>query len=155
MEIKDLKAVELMCKEMGWTFKKESKTYKWYDRFVDDTPIPDSMFTAARKKEIEAMTSAERMAIMTKALGKCDHEIVIPNACYTVGLAKQPNGAFHLRLDWYSAGGLSYVLGGEKAPILKQAYAVAKAKLEAKKNGFKVVSQKKDKNGWMELRLAR
>lgn len=71
---------------------------------------------------------------------KCDHAIHVPNARYEIGVTK--NGkSFELQWDNYQNGGLEKILG-KSAGKLKQAYAVSKGILAAKKQGFLVREEK-------------
>lgn len=112
-EIRDLQAVKAACKRLGWEFLEGQTTYKWYGESVGDYPLPTG-FTAAD-------------------LGKCHHAIRVPGARYEVGLVRRGNSFVPMWDYWYS-GGLSEDTGNK----LAQAYAVEKAKAEARRRGHTV-----------------
>jgi hypothetical protein len=98
------------------------KTYKWYGRWVGDTPIPEG--------------------INIEDIGKCDHAIKVSGCEYEVGIIKR--GEHYILLwDYYSAGGLEPKIG-PNAGILKQAYTVARVKKKARIKGYRIREKKMD-----------
>lgn len=121
MQIRDLNALKQACARMGAIFVQDQKTYAWYGRSVGDFPIP------------QGMTEAD--------LGKCNHAIRVPGVRYEIGVVKQKDGTYSLAYDFYGTGGghdgqkLKEKFG-DGLGKLKQAYAVAAAKLKAKAMGW-------------------
>lgn len=72
----------------------------------------------------------------------CSHAIKVPGARYEIGLIRKERG-HELMCDYYdSAIGQAIGKNGGK---LKQAYAVEKAKLEARRKGYSVVETENEK----------
>ena len=67
--------------------------------------------------------------------GPCDHAITVPNADYEIGVVKK-DGRYELQCDFYDQS-LGKVIG-KQGGLLKQAYAVSKTTLEARKKGYSV-----------------
>jgi len=104
------------CRQLGFEFVENQKSFKWYGRWVGDTPIPEGI-------EIED-------------IGKCDHAIRVPGCTYEVGIIKR--GEHYILLwDYYSVGGLEPKIG-PNAGILKQAYTVARVKKKARIKGYRI-----------------
>lgn len=125
VEINDIAAVEALCKQMGWTFKRDQKNFKWYGRWVNDYSSADAAY---------------KQGIDTKDYGKCDHAIGVPGTDWEIGLVKNPKtGGYKLAYDFYGSKGapLKAAIGEDGGKFL-QGYGVAKAKLIAKKNGYYV-----------------
>ena len=129
-ELRDLAAVEAACKRLGWVFLRDKKTYEWYGRHVGDYPIPKGM--------------------AKEDMGKCEHAISIPGVKYEVGLVKSGSGWAPI-YDFYDSS-LKQAMGGIKAEKFMQAYAVEKAKIEARKKGYKCQETKLD-NGSIRLTI--
>ena len=69
----------------------------------------------------------------------CDHAVKIPGASYEVGVVKT-GGSYELRCDYYDARIEEKI--GRRGGALKQAYAVEKVKVEARRKGYFVVEKK-------------
>jgi hypothetical protein len=117
IEVRDLAAVEAMCKELGWTFMRGQTHYRWYGRFVYDTPLPEGL--------------------KVEDLGHCTHAIKVPGCNYEVGLVQTQTG-YRVIFDYYE-GALTRALGGREAPLLKREYAIAAVKQQARKMGKQAV----------------
>jgi hypothetical protein len=116
-EVRDLDAFEAAVRRLGGEFRRGQPTYRCYPGgYQGDTPLPAGM--------------------TLDQWGKCDHAARFAGCDYEVGLVRQPNGTYQLRWDYWSPGGLLHHLGGEAAPRLVQAYAVEKAKAEARRMGL-------------------
>ena len=120
--IHSLEDLKEACSQLGFEFIKNQKTFKWYGRWVGDTPLPDG--------------------ISIEDLGKCDHAIRVPSCDYEVGVVKRSDH-YILLWDYYSAGGLESKIGSN-AGKLKQAYTVARVRKEARKKGYRVREKKID-----------
>ncbi len=80
----------------------------------------------------------------------CDHAIKVPGAKYEIGVIKQ-KGRYDLSCDFYDRT-IEKVIG-RQAGLLKQAYAVAKTKIEARKKGYSVLEQNTDTGVRLHIRL--
>lgn len=120
-EFRDLEALKAACKRLGWEFLEDATSYRWYGLFVGDSPMP------------EGLTKDD--------LGRCEHAIRVPGAQYEIGLTRRGD-KWAAHWDWYEDGGLDKAMGRTGGP-LKQAYAVEKAKIEARKNGHSVTEQRR------------
>lgn len=154
--VTDLEAVKAACKALGLTFCENQKTYQWYSQgWMDDSPIPDNLFSPEETARVRAMSKPDRIAYMNKFLGKCDHAIRVPGAQYEIGLRRRADGSYSVAFDWYGSGGAPILraLGGQNAPKFVQAYGHAKVKLEAKRYGHIIESEKRLADGTIKLRL--
>ena len=132
-EIETLKA---MCQLTGWQFNENKKNYSCYHAWVGDTPPPPG-FTAHEMKE---------------QIGKCSHEIKVPNADYSIGIVEK-EGKIHLLYDYWQGGyGLQKALG-QSGGILKQNYSIAKTLLECKKQRRRVRLTDSERVGWKQIEI--
>jgi len=122
--------VRAMCEREGWTWLEGQKNYAWFGRFVGDYPMP------------KGWTEED--------LGKCEHAIKIPGINYEIGICKAKDGdGFRFMFDFYD--NKLKALAGTNGNILKQLYAVEKAKMEAKKRGYRVTERKKGKKIYLTV----
>lgn len=134
IEVTDLAALAAACQRLGFAFRENQKTYKWYGRWEGDYPLPEGF--------------------SQEDLGKCDHAIRVPGADYEVGVAKaRRKPGYQLLWDFWSQGGLTEKLG-QKGEKLVQAYGVEKAKREARRQGFSVYETTRE-DGSVRLTLTR
>lgn len=153
MEIKDLTALENVCKRQGWQFRRNQKEYIYWGRFLDDSPIAREVFeTEAEYQRVLGMPSEERKAYMNKLYGKCDHAISVPGCKYEVGVLDK-GGRYVLAWDYVDYK-LCEAMGGSEANTLKKLYAAEKTKLEAQKQGYKVYEEQKQ-DGSLLLTLSK
>jgi hypothetical protein len=82
--------------------------------------------------------------------GVCNHAIRIPNAEYEIGVVAK-DGRYELSCDFYDPGLVKAV--GRNGGILKQAYAVEKAKIEARKKGYFVLEKQTESGIRLHVRL--
>lgn len=129
-KITDLDALDKACLELGFNLKKDQHTYKWYGRWVGDSPMP------------QGMTKAD--------LGKCDHAIAIKGCQYEVGVRRQGDGSYTLVYDYWNSGGLDKHLGQKAGPLV-QSYAKHKTLREVSRLGQRVVNQQKLEDGSIRL----
>ena len=80
----------------------------------------------------------------------CDHVIKVPGAMYEIGVVKQ-KGSYELNCDFYDSGIEKVV--GRQAGLLKQAYAVAKTKIEARRKGYCVLEKNTDTGIRIHIRI--
>ena len=71
----------------------------------------------------------------------CDHIIKVPGAEYEIGVVKDKH-KYELNCDFYDRS-IEKVIG-RQGGLLKQAYAVAKTKIEARRKGYCVLEKKTD-----------
>jgi len=121
LEIKDLKALETACKNLGFELIKNQKTYAWFGKWIGDYALADGMDV--------------------KDLGNCDHAIRVPGARYEIGVKRSGKG-FKLEYDFWGSGGLEEKVGKDGLPI-KIAYTIEATKNVVKKNRHRLVSQKR------------
>jgi len=124
LEIKDLESLKSACLRLGFNFRNDQKTYKWYGTWVGTTPLPEG--------------------IAEEELGKCNHAIQVPGVKYEIGIVRKGK-SYILLWDSWVKGGLEKHIGKE-AGILKQIYAVEKIRLEARKKGMKIFESIKPKS---------
>ena len=122
--IHSLEDLKDACRQLGFEFIKNQKTFKWYGRWVGDTPLPEG--------------------IKIEDLGKCDHAIRVPGCDYEVGIVKRGDH-YILLWDYYSEGGLEVKIGPNAGKI-KQAYTVARVRKEARRKGYRVLEKKIDQS---------
>ena len=114
LEINDLEALKSACKSLGFEFIENQTTYRWYGRWVGDTPLP--------------------AGVKIEDLGKCTHAIHVPAAAYEVGIVQ--NGTkYNLLWDYWIGGGLEKHIGKD-ACKLKQAYTLSRIRKSAKLKGY-------------------
>ncbi len=140
LEIKDVEALSRACKRLGWKLEKAG-TYKWYGRWMGDSPIPKDLFeTDEEYQRVLALGTEEQAKIMNELLGRCDYKIVIPSCNYEIGVQKRAGEAYHLVWDWYPYGGLHSILGTPKddyaANPLPQIYGAEKSKMMFEEMGW-------------------
>lgn len=122
VRIDDLEALKEDCVKLGFQFMEGQTTYKWYGRWVGETPLPEG--------------------ISENDLGKCDHAIIVPDCEYEIGVVKRENSYILLWDSWYR-GGLKKKIG-KNAGILKQAYSVERIRREARKKAYRVIEKRTD-----------
>ena len=82
---------------------------------------------------------------------QCDHAIRVPGANYEIGVANT-NGLYELNCDFYDHN-LGKVIG-KGGGLLKQAYAVEKTKVEARRKGYSIVERQTEAGIRLHVRLA-
>ncbi len=82
----------------------------------------------------------------------CEATIKIPNARYEMGIIKKQEGkGYELQTDFYDRGVGAVI--GTNGGLLKQAYAIEKGKLEAKRKGYQVFEQQTDAGIQLRIRV--
>ena len=152
--IKDLDALADAAKALGGELVKDKKTFAWYGSFIDDSPIPDDMFSPAETHRLRVGSREERQAAMNANFNKCAHVIKFKGASYEVGVVKKEDGSMRLRWDWYGPGGLIQKLGDRNAGLLLQRYNLNVARKAALKRGYRPVEVKKP-DGSIDLVLVK
>jgi len=121
IEIKSLWCLKMACVRLGFQFKENQKTHKWYGVVVNPEkyPIPEG--------------------IRQDQLGRCDHAIHVPEAEYEIGVIKVDD-KFILVTDFWDTKLKNRI--GENGGLLKQAYAIERTIQEAKKRSFRILEQR-------------
>lgn len=132
-EMDDREVLEAACRRLGWTVL-EQKTHAWYGRYVGDSQLP--------------------AGVKVGELGTCDFAIHVPGAKYEIGVIRTEDGRFALRYDYWHAGGLLPLIGGQDCPKLKQAYGVEKARKHARRLGLRVTREIVRADGKIMLSLS-
>ena len=81
--IHSLEDLKEACRQLGFEFMENQKTYKWFGRWVGDTPLPEG--------------------VKIEDIGKCDHAIRVPGCAYEVGVIKRGDH-YILLWDYYLCG---------------------------------------------------
>ena len=121
VEINDLASLKMACQRLGLEFRENQRSYKWYGRLVtpDKTPLPEG--------------------ITQQDLGHCTHAIHIPTASYEIGIVQQ--GSKYLLLADFWDTSLKNAIG-DNGGKLKQAYAVERTIVEARRRNYRVIEKK-------------
>jgi len=82
---------------------------------------------------------------------ECDHCISVPGAEYEIGVVKC-EGLLNLSCDFFD-GNIEKAIGADGG-LLKQAYAVEKARSEARKKGYTVVERQTQTGIQLRVQLA-
>ncbi|MCX8110159.1 MAG: hypothetical protein N3D15_02790 [Syntrophorhabdaceae bacterium] len=122
LEIKYLDALIYACNRLGFEFVENQNTYRWYGRWVGDSPLPEG--------------------ISKDELGRCDHAIKIPGCTYEIGVVKKNNMYILLWDSWDSKLRLAI---GHNAGIIKQAYTAELVRYKARLKGYSVLEKKTQK----------
>lgn len=133
-ELTDLAAIKTACTRMGWQFKANQRTYRWYGHLVGDYHGADN---------------AAANGIKAEDLGKCDHAISVPGANYEIGLVVRGKKIIPV-WDFWGPGGLSKVRSENGMAGFVAAYAIEKCKAEARRMG-KAITENKLPNGSVQL----
>jgi len=130
--IQSLTDLKKACRDKGFEFVENQKTYKWYGTWVGSAELPEG--------------------ISKDQLGKCEHAIRVPGATYEIGVVRRGSSYLLLWDNWQS-GGLE-VKVGPGAGKLKQAYAVARTRRKARQAGYRVRELVSDKRVRLVLQVA-
>ena len=82
---------------------------------------------------------------------QCDHAIRVPGADYEIGVVKT-GGIYELNCDYYDPNIEKAI--GKQGGLLKQAYAVEKTKVEARKKGYSVVERQSQTGIRLHVRIS-
>jgi hypothetical protein len=136
-EINDLDCLDVAAKQLGLELARGQKNFKWYGRFMNDSPVAEG-FTP-------------------EDYGHCDHAIKIPgnSAAYEVGVTKNKTGkGFRLLWDSWSGGYGLQAKVGQNGNRLIQEYKVQVAMKDRRKQGYRVTRIEKE-NGRVVLRATK
>ena len=134
-ELYDPAAIRAACKRVGWELVEGRQTFRWYGRYVGDYRVWEKRL--------------RDLGIEPEDYGKCDHAIRVPGAKYEIGLVRRGDQLIPL-WDTYRPGGLGQVTAENGMNGFLQAYAIEKAKLEARRKGHRV-TERKQPNGDIKL----
>jgi hypothetical protein len=81
----------------------------------------------------------------------CNHAIKVPGANYEIGVINR-DGRYELNCDFYDRN-LEKVIG-KQGGLLKQAYAVEKTKIEARKKGYSVIEKQTQTGIRLHVRIS-
>jgi len=132
LKITDLNCLKKAVKRLGGEFRENQTSYKWWGRYMGDSPLPEGL--------------------TVNDLGKCDHAISFPGkAQYEIGVVKSKTKPknYELLYDYWQSGGLNQVVG-QNAGLLKQAYGIEAAKTQALLSGY-TTTERKEKDGSVKL----
>lgn len=135
LQIKDLNALEVACKELGCQFIKGQTKYNWWGHHVGDYPLP------------EGFTKEE--------MGICEHAIKVPNTNWEIGVVKdkQNKDSYKLIYDFYGSEGRKIQNAcGNNLGELKKRYTVNAIKNKIK-NKKASVKEEKLQNGKMKITI--
>lgn len=123
IKIKNLDVMEKVCERMGGTFKRDQKTYKWYNQWVNDYSAEDAAY---------------KQGVKTEDYGKCLHAISFKKCKYEAGLIKATDGdGYELIYDVWDKS-LAHVMGKE-ACNFEAAYAIEGFIYAANESAYDVV----------------
>lgn len=150
LKIKDIEAAKAACNRLGWTFLENQKTYETFGSWVDDSPVPEQLFSPEEYAKVVAMDRKDRKKYMKEVMGRCDHAIKVPGASYEVGLVKKGDEYIPV-FDWFGSGGLRHLKEEPGMAGFLQAYALECAKRQARKEGKIIGKEVALADGWKEL----
>jgi hypothetical protein len=138
LEVDDIPSLKEAAKAMGLEFVENQKTYKWFGRFMND---------------YSGANAAHLHGINPKDYGKCEHAIRIPgdSKAYEIGVVKRADGkpGYQLVWDFWAGGyGLRAKIGNDGG-LLKQSYAVMRAKKEMLRKGYRATTTKDAKGNML------
>jgi hypothetical protein len=81
----------------------------------------------------------------------CAHAIRVPQADYEIGVIDR-DGSFELNCDFYDRN-LERIIG-KNGGLLKQAYAVEKTMIEARRKGYSVLEHKTENGIRLQVRMS-
>jgi hypothetical protein len=81
----------------------------------------------------------------------CDHAIRIPGASYEIGVSHK-DGRYELQCDYYDAGIEKAI--GRSGGLLKQAYAIEKTKIAARRKGYTVLEKRTEPGIRLHVRMS-
>jgi hypothetical protein len=148
----DLDSIKASAVAMGGQYL-DLKQFRWFGSWMDDSPIPDGMFSPEETTRLRHASREERTAVMNREMGKCDGVIRFPNASYDVGVIRKEDGTFRLRWDWYDSR-LHHIMGNKDGSVFMQRYAIELARRGYQKRGRRIVGETKRADGTIALLVA-
>jgi hypothetical protein len=131
--IKSLSALRRAAERCGLEMVEDQKHYRWYGRFVGDSPMPEGFHWVDN--------TGRKIGTGPQRLGTCDHVLRVKGNrnAYEVGVYQTGNDEYGITWDWWQGGnGLQSCIGkGENdANVLLDEYAFAVAEEVAIANGW-------------------
>jgi hypothetical protein len=125
VQLRDLEALQAVCRRRGWEFRADQRHYRWFGRVLDDRPAPAGG-------------------------GRCTHAIGVPGCLYEIGLLRCDD---HFLPTWDDGpeGGLDRALG-QGGGVLWQTYLAEAVRRAAGRHGQRV-SRLLDTRGTLRLRV--
>ena len=131
VELYDLPALRRAAARLGLEFCEGQLTYRWYNRFMGDAPLP--------------------AGFKVEDLGRCEHALKVPGSpkAYEIGVCRSRTGEGWTLLydDWQGGFGLEAV-AGKNLDALHRAYAEEVALAEVRALGIEP-DQQEDEEGWL------
>ena len=122
--LESIEACERAARYLGGTLDASRKTFKWYDRWMNDYHEEDAAY---------------KQGVAVEDYGKCDAVIHFPGVQYEVGLIKTDAG-YRLIFD-YVDWKLCDLMGGKEAYRFMQEYERAAIELQAESMGYNYTTQ--------------
>lgn len=93
LEVKDLSALAEAAEALGFEFREDQLTYKWYGKFLDDWS--------------DATRAAALRGRDPSTFGKCVHALRLKNdpRGYEIGVVQNTDGTYSLLYDAWGGGG--------------------------------------------------
>lgn len=125
-------ALAAAAKRLGGKLNRGVKTYQWFGRHVGDYNLP------ANRTEAQ--------------MGTCEHELTFDGCGYSVGMIQRTDGkpGYDLEYDFWNGGQGLLDRIGKDAGLLRQAYAVVRAKRALAAQG-KTAVEKRLPSGQIQL----
>jgi hypothetical protein len=149
MIVKSIPALEKAAARLGGTLV-EAETYEWWGSHVGDYPLPDDLAEKKAAMLAEGQAPADVNKWVNAELSRCSYKISFPGVPYEVGVLDRQDGTYTLRWDFINSQ-LLRVLGGEKAPLMIQAYAIECGLEQARLRGHYNASEQVLPDGTIEL----
>jgi hypothetical protein len=146
--VKSLDVLEAAAKRLGGVLVRNQKSFRWFGHWVDDTPIPDGLFSAVETQRLRAGSREARAKVMNELMSHCDHAISFGPDAYEVGVQRQADGTYALRWDFFN-GALPAKIGADGLKLM-QAYNIEDAKAMSRAQGY-IVTEETRKDGTVEV----
>jgi hypothetical protein len=120
LDVTDLPSLARAAQICGLEFVPGQTEYKWFGRWVGDSPLPEGIDIAD--------------------LGKCSHAIRVPNndTAYEIGVVAKPGGGYTLLWDFWAGGKGLEALAGTACVNLRTEYAAARSTHAARSKRYRV-----------------
>lgn len=120
LQILDLDALKAACEEIGLIWKEGQKTYRWYQKWMNDYGKDDAAYKNGIKPE---------------DYGKCEHAIGTKSNGYEIGVVKNPKGKGYV-LIWDFFDGTIEKAAGKQCDKLFKTYSKNVAVKQVKRLGY-------------------
>ena len=124
LEIRDLDALKLACQQLGLEFREGQRTWKWFNRFVNDYHGSDAAYKHGLKPE---------------QYGHSEHAIGLKDCQYEIGVIRTADGkGYSLAFDFWGPGRSIRDKLGAGCEKLKQRYGANVASKSLRAKGYRV-----------------